>query len=82
MHDPVLFALGLHAHQPVGNFDHVLEDHLRDVYEPFLTKAAEGALDTPPMFASLILISIFGLSLFGFIQLLGKLLMPWQESGK
>lgn len=44
MHDPVYFAFGLHAHQPVGNFHHVLEDHLRDVYEPFLAAASEGGL--------------------------------------
>jgi hypothetical protein len=36
---PILFAFGLHAHQPEGNFDHVFEDHLRDVYEPFLQRA-------------------------------------------
>ncbi len=38
---PVLFTFGLHAHQPVGNFGHVFEEHLRDVYEPFLRKAVE-----------------------------------------
>lgn len=41
---PVLFAFGLHAHQPVGNFDHVFWEHLRDVYEPFLQRAREGGL--------------------------------------
>jgi alpha-amylase len=44
MHDPVYFAFGLHAHQPVGNFDHVFDEHLRDVYEPFLARAVEGDL--------------------------------------
>jgi hypothetical protein len=44
MHDPLLFAFGLHAHQPVGNFGHVFEEHLRDVYEPFLNRAVEGDL--------------------------------------
>lgn len=44
MRDPVLFAFGLHAHQPVGNFGHVFEEHLRDVYEPFLARAVEGGL--------------------------------------
>ena len=42
MADPILFAFGLHAHQPEGNFGHVFEEHLRDVYEPFLHRAAEG----------------------------------------
>jgi hypothetical protein len=44
MQDPVFFAFGLHAHQPVGNFGHVFEDHLRDVYEPFLARAVAGDL--------------------------------------
>lgn len=26
----------MHFHQPVGNFDHVFEQHVRDVYRPFL----------------------------------------------
>ena len=39
--DPVRFVFGVHFHQPVGNFDHVLEAHMRDVYEPFLERLAE-----------------------------------------
>ncbi len=38
---PLLFAFGLHAHQPEGNFDHVFRDHVQDVYEPFLTRAVD-----------------------------------------
>lgn len=38
---PVFFAFGLHAHQPVGNFGHVFEEHLRNVYHPFLKKVEE-----------------------------------------
>src|SRR6266699_3559882 len=34
--DPVRFVFGVHFHQPVGNFDHVFEEHLRDVYRPVL----------------------------------------------
>jgi hypothetical protein len=41
---PVFFTFGLHAHQPEGNFGHVFEEHLRDVYEPFLRRAVEGNL--------------------------------------
>lgn len=41
---PVLFTFGLHAHQPEGNFGHVFEEHLRDVYEPFLRRSVEGEL--------------------------------------
>ncbi|MBD3306050.1 ABC transporter permease subunit [candidate division KSB3 bacterium] len=45
----------------------------------FLLKSSQGAMDTPPMFASLILISIMGLSFFGSITLLERWLMPWEE---
>ncbi len=38
---PVRFIFGLHVHQPVGNFDHVFEEHARDVYLPLLTRLAE-----------------------------------------
>jgi alpha-amylase len=33
---PIRFVFGLHLHQPVGNFDHVFEQHLEDVYQPLL----------------------------------------------
>jgi NitT/TauT family transport system permease protein len=46
----------------------------------FVLKSAQGLMDTPPMFASLILISILGLSLFGFIAFLEQRVMPWQQS--
>jgi len=43
--EPVRFAFGMHIHQPVGNFDHVFADHVRDVYRPFLERiAAHGFL--------------------------------------
>jgi alpha-amylase len=32
----VRFVFGLHLHQPVGNFDHVFESHVDDVYRPLL----------------------------------------------
>ena len=32
---------GVHFHQPVGNFDHVFEQHVRDVYRPFLERLSE-----------------------------------------
>ncbi len=32
----VSFALVIHAHQPVGNFDHVIEEAYRKSYAPFL----------------------------------------------
>lgn len=39
---PVQFVFGLHLHQPVGNFDSVFQDHLRDVYQPLLDRMASG----------------------------------------
>lgn len=38
---PISFAFGIHLHQPVGNFDHVFADHVRDVYLPFLERVEE-----------------------------------------
>jgi len=35
---PVRFVFGLHLHQPVGNFDHVFQQHLDDVYAPLLDR--------------------------------------------
>ena len=43
--EPIRFVFGMHNHQPVGNFDHVFADHVRDVYRPFLERiAAHGFL--------------------------------------
>jgi len=43
--DPIRFTFGMHIHQPVGNFDHVIADHVRDAYRPFLERiAAHGFL--------------------------------------
>ncbi|HYL21208.1 MAG TPA: alpha-amylase/4-alpha-glucanotransferase domain-containing protein [Gemmatimonadales bacterium] len=39
--DPLRFVFGVHFHQPVGNFDHVFEQHLRDVYRPLIERLAE-----------------------------------------
>ncbi|MFN2570865.1 MAG: alpha-amylase/4-alpha-glucanotransferase domain-containing protein [Gemmatimonadales bacterium] len=40
MSGPLRFVFGLHLHQPVGNFDHVMADHVRDVYRPIIERAA------------------------------------------
>ena len=32
----VLFALVIHSHQPVGNFDHVIEEAYQKAYAPFV----------------------------------------------
>jgi len=39
--DPVQFVFGVHFHQPVGNFDHVFAEHLRDVYRPLVERLTE-----------------------------------------
>ncbi len=39
MKAPLRFVFGLHLHQPVGNFDHVMADHVRDVYRPIIERA-------------------------------------------
>lgn len=40
MTEPIRLVFGLHLHQPVGNFDHVFAEHVRDVYRPFLEHAS------------------------------------------
>ena len=40
MTEPLRFAFGVHIHQPVGNFDHVVEQHVREAYRPFLERLA------------------------------------------
>jgi alpha-amylase len=44
MTPPLRFVFGLHLHQPVGNFDHVMADHVRDVYRPIIERASEAGL--------------------------------------
>src|SRR6266480_132017 len=39
--DPVRFVFGVHLHQPVGNLDHVFEQHLRDVYRPLVERLVQ-----------------------------------------
>ncbi len=38
MSGPLRFVFGVHLHQPVGNFDYVFSQHVRDVYRPFLER--------------------------------------------
>jgi hypothetical protein len=43
--EPIRFVFGMHNHQPVGNFDHIFRDHVREVYQRFLERiAAHGFL--------------------------------------
>ncbi len=41
---PLRFTFGVHLHQPIGNFDSVFEDHVANVYLPFLRRIAERDL--------------------------------------
>jgi alpha-amylase len=41
---PIHFVFGLHLHQPVGNFDHVFQQHLDDVYQPLLEHLERGGM--------------------------------------
>jgi alpha-amylase/alpha-mannosidase (GH57 family) len=38
--EPIRLAFGVHDHQPVGNFDHIVEQHVREAYRPFLEALA------------------------------------------
>ncbi len=39
---PLHFVFGLHLHQPVGNFDHVFQQHLDDVYRPLVERLEQA----------------------------------------
>ena len=41
---PLRFTFGVHLHQPIGNFDSVFEEHVSEVYLPFLRRIAERQL--------------------------------------
>ncbi len=49
---PLRFAFGVHVHQPVGNFDHVIEEHVRDAYRPFLERLTEHGFVTSALHVS------------------------------
>jgi len=41
---------------------------------------SQFTMDTPPIFASLILVSLIGFVLFGLVSVIEKILMPWHRS--
>lgn len=41
---PLEFALAVHVHQPVGNFDRVFREHVDHAYKPFLSRTRAGGL--------------------------------------
>jgi alpha-amylase/alpha-mannosidase (GH57 family) len=69
----VYFALGIHSHQPVGNFDHVIEEAYQNCYRPF----AEALLGHPAIHFSLhtsgILLEWFENNHREFFNILAKL---------
>ena len=44
MNPPLRFCIGLHLHQPVGNFDRVFAQHLSEVYRPLLDVLAHDEI--------------------------------------
>lgn len=48
----------------------------------FLIKDSQAMMNTPPMFASLILVSGVGLGLFSLISLLERVCMPWNRNAE
>jgi alpha-amylase/alpha-mannosidase (GH57 family) len=42
MTEPVLFAFGVHLHQPVGNLEKVFVEHLDSVYRPLIRQLREA----------------------------------------
>ena len=47
MPEPLHFLLGIHNHQPVGNFESVVDDAVGRAYHPFLQTIAEVGADLP-----------------------------------
>ncbi len=45
----------------------------------FILMDSQALIDTPPMFAGLIIIAALGLGLFGLISIFERLLIPWQR---
>jgi NitT/TauT family transport system permease protein len=41
---------------------------------------SQFTMDTPPIFASLILVSLIGFVLYGLVSVFEKILMPWHRS--
>jgi hypothetical protein len=45
--DALHFLFGIHNHQPVGNFDSVVDDAILRAYDPFLRTVSEAGADLP-----------------------------------
>jgi alpha-amylase/alpha-mannosidase (GH57 family) len=71
--DPIRFVFGLHLHQPVGNFDHVFEQHVQDVYRPILERLAAGGFLPAVLHLSGPLLEWLEAHDTGYLDLLGRL---------
>jgi alpha-amylase len=70
---PIRFVFGLHLHQPVGNFDHVFQDHVRDVYRPILEHLSDRDFFPVVLHLSGPLLEWLEDHDTGYLDLLGKL---------
>jgi alpha-amylase len=69
----IRFVFGLHLHQPVGNFDHVFEQHVHDVYRPILERLSERGFLPLVLHLSGPLLEWLEKHDTGYLDLLGKL---------
>jgi len=69
----IRLVFGLHLHQPVGNFDHVFEQHVRDVYRPILERLSERGFLPLVLHLSGPLLEWLEKHDTGYLDLLGKL---------
>jgi alpha-amylase len=78
MFAPLRFAFGVHLHQPVGNFGYVFEQHVREVYQPFLDRAEAAGFFPLVMHVSGPLLEWLEVHEPGYLDTLGRLV----ENGK
>ena len=69
----IRLVFGLHLHQPVGNFDHVFEQHVRDVYRPILERLSERGFLPLVLHLSGPLLEWLEQHDTGYLDLLGRL---------
>ncbi|HVM43131.1 MAG TPA: alpha-amylase/4-alpha-glucanotransferase domain-containing protein [Gemmatimonadales bacterium] len=70
---PLRFAFGVHIHQPVGNFDHVVEQHVREAYRPLLERLSAGGFTPFSLHISGPLLEWLETHDAAFIDLVGRL---------
>jgi hypothetical protein len=70
---PIRFVFGVHLHQPVGNFDHVFEQHVRDVYRPLLEHLSDRDFLPVVLHLSGPLLEWLEAHDTGYLDLLGRL---------